>query len=83
MLKERARIIALAVFTVDLLLVSCAFVAAHWLRAGPLLDLGAVSGRIYPLTTYLPLLPLDRGRELAETLSYALEGELEEAAAWP
>ena len=58
MLKERARIIALAVFMADLTLVACAFVAAHWLRDALLLQLGAVTDRIYPLSAYLPLLPL-------------------------
>ena len=58
MLKERARIIALAVFAADLLLVSAAFVLAHWLRASPLPAVGAVPERFYPLSTYLPLLPV-------------------------
>lgn len=58
MLKERARIIALAVFTADLLLVAAAFGLAHWLRDGLVPQLGVLSGHLYPLSTFLPLLPV-------------------------
>ena len=59
MLKQQARLIATAVFLLDLGLVSAAFFAAH-APARPLLPaLGLGSpGGLYPLAAYLPLLPL-------------------------
>jgi len=58
MIKERARIIATIVFGFDLLAVAAAFFAAYWLRSHFLVRTGWVSGAIYPLEAYLPLLPL-------------------------
>jgi exopolysaccharide biosynthesis polyprenyl glycosylphosphotransferase len=58
MLKERARIVAAIVFAIDLLVVAAGFFLAYWLRHDLLPALGWVSGRIYPLELYLPLLPL-------------------------
>ncbi len=58
MLKERARLISSAVFTVDLALVAAAFVLAHAARGGWLPALGIGLGAFYPLDRYLPLLPL-------------------------
>ncbi len=60
MLKERARAINTATFLVDLGLVALAFVAAHWLRdfVLPWMASGAFPTHLYPLSAYLPLLPL-------------------------
>jgi exopolysaccharide biosynthesis polyprenyl glycosylphosphotransferase len=60
MLKERARLLRFAVFTLDLLLVAVAFVAAHWLRSAvlPWLAHGSFPGELYALRYYLPLLPV-------------------------
>jgi exopolysaccharide biosynthesis polyprenyl glycosylphosphotransferase len=59
MLKERARILAVAIFTLDLSLVAAAFLIAYWLRdaALPRMAPGAF-GHLYPLDEYLPLLAL-------------------------
>lgn len=60
MLKQRARTLAVAIFILDLALVGLAFLAAYWLRS--LLLPWAAPDRfplpLYPLSTYLPLLPL-------------------------
>lgn len=60
MLKERARIIAASVFLLDLLLVTAAFFLAYWLRTSVLPRFGAPNamGPLYPLSEYLPFLPL-------------------------
>jgi exopolysaccharide biosynthesis polyprenyl glycosylphosphotransferase len=60
MLKERARILSVAIFTLDLLLVSAAFLCAHGLRDAvlPRLAPGTFPSRLYSLSDYLPLLPL-------------------------
>jgi exopolysaccharide biosynthesis polyprenyl glycosylphosphotransferase len=59
MLKERARILAGFVFLLDLGLVAGAFFLAYWTRATlPSVWPDAFPARFYPLTTYLPLLPL-------------------------
>ena len=60
MLKERARLLNLSVFSLDLALVATAFVAAHWLRSSllPALAPGTFDGTLYPLAWYLPLLPV-------------------------
>jgi exopolysaccharide biosynthesis polyprenyl glycosylphosphotransferase len=60
MLKERARILTVAIFSLDLLLVSAAFLWAYWLRDGvlPRLAPGTFPSRLYSLEEYLPLLPL-------------------------
>ena len=60
MLKQQARLIASAVFLLDLGLVSAAFFAAHALRDTllPALGLAGLEGGLYPVATYLPLLPL-------------------------
>jgi exopolysaccharide biosynthesis polyprenyl glycosylphosphotransferase len=60
MLKERARLLNLSVFIVDLALVATAFVGAHWLRAAALPEVapGTFPGTLYPLDNYLPLLPV-------------------------
>lgn len=60
MLKERARILAAAIFTLDLSLVAAAFFTAYLLRDAllPFLLPTAFGGRLYPLAEYLPLLPV-------------------------
>src|SRR6476469_4416251 len=60
MLKERARILAVAIFTFDLLLVSAAFLCAYGLRdvVLPRLAPATFHSRLHSLTDYLPLLPL-------------------------
>jgi exopolysaccharide biosynthesis polyprenyl glycosylphosphotransferase len=60
MLKERARILTLSIFAVDLGLVAVAFFTAYWLRDGvlPRLWPAAFTGPFYPLAEYMPLLPL-------------------------
>ncbi|HEV8630625.1 MAG TPA: sugar transferase [Thermoanaerobaculia bacterium] len=60
MLKERARLLSLAVFSLDLLLVTAAFVGAHWLRSAvlPTVAHGSFPGELYALRFYLPLLPV-------------------------
>ena len=60
MLKERARLLNLSVFSLDLALVATAFVAAHWLRSSllPALAPRTFDGTLYPLAWYLPLLPV-------------------------
>jgi exopolysaccharide biosynthesis polyprenyl glycosylphosphotransferase len=60
MLKERARLLSLAVFSLDLVLVAAAFVAAHWLRSAvlPSVAHGSFPGELYALRFYLPLLPV-------------------------
>ncbi|HEX7180891.1 MAG TPA: sugar transferase [Thermoanaerobaculia bacterium] len=60
MLKERARILAVTVFTLDLALVSLAFLTAYWVRDAvlPWIAHGTFPGRLYPLEEYFPLLPL-------------------------
>lgn len=60
MLKERARILSVAIFSLDLLLVSAAFLCAYGLRDAllPRLAPETFPGRLYSLAEYLPLLPL-------------------------
>jgi exopolysaccharide biosynthesis polyprenyl glycosylphosphotransferase len=60
MLKRQARLVALLVFVADLGLVAAAFVLAHWVRsaAAPALGLVEEGAGLYPLSRYLPLLPL-------------------------
>ena len=60
MLKERARLLSLSVFSLDLALVAAAFIAAHWLRSAvlPSLAHGQFPGELYALRFYLPLLPV-------------------------
>lgn len=60
MLKERARIIAVSVFALDLFLVTAAFFLAYWLRSSVLPSFAPVDvlGPLYPLSEYLPFLPL-------------------------
>ena len=60
MLKERARILSVAIFLLDLSLVSIAFLSAFSLRNSllPRVAPGAFPSRLYPLSAYLPLLPL-------------------------
>lgn len=58
MLKERARIVATGLLTVDLLLVALSFVGAYWLRSTLLPALGLRQAHLYPLSLYLPLLPI-------------------------
>jgi exopolysaccharide biosynthesis polyprenyl glycosylphosphotransferase len=58
MLKERARLVASALLTIDLVGVALAFVAAYWLRDTIVPAIGLRPQRLYPLTSYLPLLPL-------------------------
>src|SRR6476661_8575544 len=60
MLKERARILAVAIFSLDLLLVSAAFLCAYGLRDVVLPQLAPATfpSRLHSLADYLPLLPL-------------------------
>jgi exopolysaccharide biosynthesis polyprenyl glycosylphosphotransferase len=60
MLKERARILAASIFLTDLALVAAAFLLAFSLRSLvlPRLVPQAFPARLYPLTAYLPMLPL-------------------------
>lgn len=60
MLKQRARTLAVAIFLLDLWLVAVAFLAAYWARSVllPRLAPSIFPGALYPLTDYLPLLPL-------------------------
>src|SRR3954465_149650 len=60
MLKERARILAVAIFTLDLLLVSAAFLCAYGLRhvVLPWMAPATFPSRDHSLKDYLPLLPL-------------------------
>ncbi|HUF78346.1 MAG TPA: sugar transferase [Thermoanaerobaculia bacterium] len=60
MLKERARLIAVSVFTLDLALVTLAFLFAYWLRSSLLPGWlpGSFPQPLYPLSEYLPFLPL-------------------------
>jgi exopolysaccharide biosynthesis polyprenyl glycosylphosphotransferase len=59
MLKERARFLATSIFILDLFLVTVAFFLAFWCRASLLPELiPELSTRFYPLSTYLPMLPM-------------------------
>jgi exopolysaccharide biosynthesis polyprenyl glycosylphosphotransferase len=60
MLKERARILAVAIFALDLSLVSAAFLCAYGLRDAvlPRMAPGTFPSPLYSLGDYLPLLPL-------------------------
>ncbi len=60
MLKERARIVAYWVWTLDLVLTALAFLLAWWLRShvAPRLAPGLFPTELYPLSRYLGLLPL-------------------------
>ena len=58
MLKERARILAATLFTLDLSLVATGFFLAYWLRSEMLPALSILPGRLYPLDQYVPLLAL-------------------------
>ncbi|MFY9822822.1 MAG: sugar transferase [Thermoanaerobaculia bacterium] len=60
MLKERARILAVSIFLLDLLLVSAAFLCAFLVRSAvmPKLAPHAFPSSLYPLSSYLLLLPL-------------------------
>ncbi len=60
MLKERARILAVGIFLLDLILVSAAFLCAFLMRDSvmPRLAPHAFPSSLYPLASYLPLLPL-------------------------
>ena len=60
MLKERARLIAASIFTLDLALVTLAFLGAYWLRSSvlPAWLPGRFPQPLYPLSEYLPFLPL-------------------------
>jgi len=60
MLKERARFLAASIFVLDLALIAGAFCTAYWVRVAwlPALAPSVFSGSFYPLTAYLPLLPL-------------------------
>jgi exopolysaccharide biosynthesis polyprenyl glycosylphosphotransferase len=59
MLKERARILAVSIFVLDLSLVSAAFLAGYWIRDTflPAIAPGSFPTHLYPLGDYLPLLP--------------------------
>src|ERR1700681_3553082 len=60
MLKERARILAVSIFLLDLILVSAAFLCAFLVRSSvmPRLAPQAFPSSLYPLSSYLLLLPL-------------------------
>ena len=60
MLKERARILSVSIFSLDLLLVSAAFLLAYAVRDAvlPVLAPETFPSRLHPLGEYLPLLPL-------------------------
>lgn len=60
MLKEQSRLLSAFIFTVDLALVSVAFLLAYWARAVwlPTFFPESVSTPFYPLSAYLPLLPV-------------------------
>jgi exopolysaccharide biosynthesis polyprenyl glycosylphosphotransferase len=60
MLKERARILAVAIFLLDLTLIAGAFLLAFLLRSAvlPHLAPGTFPSSLHPVRTYLPLLPL-------------------------
>ena len=60
MLKERAQIIGVAVFLADMALVTVAFFLSHGVRDRllPWLAPESFPERLYPLGTYLPLLPV-------------------------
>ncbi len=60
MLKERARIVAYWVWTMDLVLTALAFLLAWWLRShvAPLIAPSLFPTELYPLSRYLGLLPL-------------------------
>ena len=60
MLKERARILAVAIFALDLALVSAAFLCAYGLRDAvlPRMAPATFPSRLHSLGDYLPLLPL-------------------------
>jgi exopolysaccharide biosynthesis polyprenyl glycosylphosphotransferase len=60
MLKERARILAVGIFLLDLALVTAAFLLAFAVRSWllPAVAPHAFPSRLYPLAEYLPLLPL-------------------------
>ena len=60
MLKERARILAVGIFLLDLALVAAAFLSAFAVRSWflPWLAPGTFPSHLYPLSEYLPLLPL-------------------------
>jgi exopolysaccharide biosynthesis polyprenyl glycosylphosphotransferase len=59
-LKERARIVAYWVWTIDLVLTVLAFLLAWWLRShvAPVLAPSIFPTELYPLSRYLGLLPL-------------------------
>lgn len=63
MLKERARLLGASIFALDLALVSLAFFLAYWCRAYwlPQLLPNTLTTPFYPLSAYLPLLPLVLG----------------------
>ena len=60
MLKERAKVVAYWVWTLDLVLTTVAFLTAWWIRSaiGPRLLPGVFPTELYPLSRYLGLLPL-------------------------
>ncbi len=60
MLKQQARLLAIGTFSVDILLVHLGFLIAYWLRSGVLPSYASnlIPSRLYPLDSYLPLLPV-------------------------
>ncbi len=58
MLKERARTVAGLLLVLDLINVTLAFLVAYWTRDTLLPALGLRPRSLYPLASYLPLLPL-------------------------
>ena len=60
MLKQRARLVAATIFTLDCALIAVAFFLAFWVRhdLAPWLWPEGFEGGFYPLASYLPLLPV-------------------------
>jgi len=58
MLKERARLVAATLLILDLVAVAGGFLLAYWLRDTVMPALGLRPHNLYPLSHYLPLLPL-------------------------
>jgi exopolysaccharide biosynthesis polyprenyl glycosylphosphotransferase len=60
MLKQRARLVAATILTLDCVLLAAAFFLAFWVRhdLAPWLWPESFAGGFYPLASYLPLLPV-------------------------
>ncbi|MCH9648409.1 MAG: hypothetical protein K0U98_09225, partial [Deltaproteobacteria bacterium] len=60
MIKERARLLAIGIFSLDLALIAIAFWLAYWFRSVflPTSWPNLFHGELYPLQDYLPFLPI-------------------------